>query len=110
MDGWPIFLRPLVFDEDFGSRASVAKLGAEVWMRVMWWLCSASAIGGGVFGFLAVTGAEGAPQQAAGAAIACAMAVVPYVIARAAEGERDAKARAFNLRNEMAARAARGGA
>lgn len=34
---------------------------------------------------LTVLIASGAPQQAAGAAIACALAVIPYVLARAVE-------------------------
>ena len=35
---------------------------------------------------LAAFGATGAPQEAAGAAIACAIVVVPYVFTRAIEG------------------------
>jgi hypothetical protein len=37
---------------------------------------------GGMFLFMAVTSANGAPQEAAGAAIAVAFAVIPYCFAR----------------------------
>jgi hypothetical protein len=35
-----------------------------------------------VVGFVTIASASGAPQQAAGAAMACLIAIVPYVFAR----------------------------
>jgi hypothetical protein len=45
---------------------------------------------GGLFSAFALTvtlaSANGAPQEAAGAAVSCAIAIIPYVLARASEG------------------------
>lgn len=46
------------------------------------WLGVIGCCGIGGFFFLLALRAEGAPGQAAGAALACACAVIPYVIAR----------------------------
>jgi hypothetical protein len=41
-----------------------------------------AAVAGGLFGFFTVSTATGAPQEAAGAAIACLIVIAPYVFAR----------------------------
>jgi hypothetical protein len=46
------------------------------------------AILGGLFGFFGFRTANGAPQQGASAAMACMLAVVPYVFARSVAGLR----------------------
>lgn len=51
-------------------------------VQVVWILPLLGAIGGGLF-FLAAFTANGAPQQAAAAGMACAVAIIPYVLARA---------------------------
>jgi len=51
--------------------------------RGLWACAAAGAIMGGLDGFVGLAGAESAPQQAAAAAYAVALAVVPYVFARA---------------------------
>jgi len=56
-------------------------------MKVFWWLAIIGAVAG-AFGLVATWAANGAPQQAAGAAIAVALAVLPYCLARAVEGIR----------------------
>jgi hypothetical protein len=61
-------------------------------MKVLWWLT----IVGVVAGTLALLGtlvANGAPQQAAGAAMAVAFAALPYCFARAVEGIRGERER-----------------
>jgi hypothetical protein len=55
-------------------------------MKVMWIITLVGAVlGGGNFLFTTLY-AVSAPQQAAGAAIAVAAAVIPYCMARAVEG------------------------
>jgi hypothetical protein len=41
---------------------------------------------GGFVGYVTIATASGAPQQAAGAAMACLIVIAPYVLARAIEG------------------------
>jgi hypothetical protein len=51
------------------------------------WLCTLIGIAIGALQFAAVmVGSGGAPQQAAGAAMALCWAVIPYVFTRAVEG------------------------
>ncbi len=56
-------------------------------MRIIFWGLAGlgSIIGGGFLFFGALNPASGAPQEAAGAAIGIAFAVLPYVFARAAD-------------------------
>jgi len=49
---------------------------------VLWLVAFAGAVAGAVSLALVLMTATGAPQEAAGAAIACALAVIPYVLAR----------------------------
>lgn len=52
-------------------------------MKTTFWLLSLlGSLAAGVIIFLTMTMAKGAPQEAAGYAMACAFAVVPYVLAR----------------------------
>jgi hypothetical protein len=55
-------------------------------MRTFFWILTVlgSLMAAGVL-VITVLLATGAPQQAAGAAIACAVAIIPYVLARAVE-------------------------
>jgi len=55
-------------------------------LLLAWLGVIAGAAVGGTFVVFALTGAESAPQEAAGAAIGIAIAVIPYVIARAMSG------------------------
>lgn len=50
---------------------------------VFFFFAALGAVLGGLVLVLSVVGSSGAPQQAAGAAIAVALAVIPYVLARA---------------------------
>lgn len=52
--------------------------------KLLWVLAIFGALFGGLILLVGVSGASGAPQEAAAAAIAAAMAVIPYVLARAA--------------------------
>ena len=54
----------------------------EVLSRIVWLLPILGALCGGAVGFFTLLAASGAAQQAAGYAMACALAVVPYVLAR----------------------------
>jgi hypothetical protein len=56
-------------------------------MKMFWWLAIIGAVAGAI-GLVSTFAANGAPQQAAGAAIAVALAVLPYCLARAVEGIR----------------------
>lgn len=49
---------------------------------LLWVLSFVGAVLGGFVLFVTFTQSKGAPQEAAGAAIACALAVLPYVAAR----------------------------
>lgn len=57
-------------------------------IKFLWVVTLLAALVAGAVLALTVLLATGAPQQAAGAAIAVAVAVIPYVLARAAEGLR----------------------
>jgi len=50
---------------------------------VFWALAGLGSLVGGVMFFFALLTSNGAPQQAAGAALALGFAVLPYVFARA---------------------------
>lgn len=52
-------------------------------VRFFWLISLVSALAGGLAAIAMISGATGAPQEAAGAAIACVIAIVPYVFARA---------------------------
>ncbi|HEE9789205.1 TPA: hypothetical protein R8F93_003265 [Enterobacter soli] len=52
-------------------------------MKVLWALCVLFGVIGFVEGIFGVVGATSAPQQAAGAAMGVAWAVIPYCIVRA---------------------------
>ena len=55
-----------------------------VMVRQLFWVLAAfGSLIGGVEFFIVALGTKGAPQQAAGAAIAICWAVLPYVFARA---------------------------
>lgn len=54
--------------------------------KICWVATLLAAVLAGFLGFVMVRGATGAPQEAAGAAMALAIAVVPYVFTRAIEG------------------------
>ena len=53
--------------------------------KFFWVIAIIGAVLGGLQLFASMPTPNGAPQQAAGAAMGCAMAIVPYVIARAVE-------------------------
>lgn len=55
-------------------------------VKFLWVVTILIAILAGAVLALTVLTASAAPQQAAGAAIAAAMAIIPYVITRGAEG------------------------
>lgn len=55
-------------------------------MKFFWLIAMFGAICGGITLVGTFLGANGAPQEAAGAAIACALCVIPYVLARSLEG------------------------
>jgi hypothetical protein len=57
-------------------------------IKLLWVITLLCALIAGAVLALTVLAASGAPQQAAGAAIALAVAVIPYVLTRAAEGLR----------------------
>lgn len=60
-----------------------ASTGPGVIERLGWYLCLAGTVLAGVQLALTHTRAESAPQQAAGAALALALAAIPYCFARA---------------------------
>ena len=51
-------------------------------MKLIWLLTIVGCLVGGLLLYITVTSASGAPQEAAGAAIAVACAVIPYCFAR----------------------------
>jgi hypothetical protein len=55
-------------------------------MALLWILVALAALAGGAIVFVGVSAARGAPQEAAAAAIGIALAVIPYVFARAIGG------------------------
>ncbi|HHD2941728.1 TPA: hypothetical protein ACNZ88_004522 [Enterobacter kobei] len=52
-------------------------------MKILWAICVVFGVIGFVQGIIEVFGAVSAPQQAAGAAMGVAWAVIPYCIVRA---------------------------
>lgn len=58
----------------------------DILMKIFFWMVTilACIIAGALFIFT-ITSSKGAPQEAAGAAMACAVAIIPYVFARAVE-------------------------
>jgi hypothetical protein len=54
--------------------------------KFFWVVAIVGAILGGILVMATMAGANGAPQEAAGAAMACAFCIIPYVLARASEG------------------------
>lgn len=64
---------------------TVRSRGAALIARTFWVCALLGAVGGGFVGYMSVVMASGAPQEAAGAAIGCLIAVVPYVFARAVD-------------------------
>jgi hypothetical protein len=53
-------------------------------MRIFFWVVSLlSGLAAGGMLLFTLTSSNGAPQEAAGAAIACGFAIIPYVFARA---------------------------
>jgi hypothetical protein len=60
----------------------VAQQRNPVVAKIFWVVSMLAALVAGLFGFVTVTLANGAPQEAAGAAVACLIAIVPYVFAR----------------------------
>jgi hypothetical protein len=63
-----------------------APLFTDILMKIFFWIVTilACIIAGSLFIFT-ITSSKGAPQEAAGAAMACAVAIIPYVFARAVE-------------------------
>ncbi len=59
------------------------------------------AVAGGVTLFGTFAGSKSAPQEAAGAAIAVALAVIPYVFARAVQIVVDRRSHAQNLERAL---------
>lgn len=55
-------------------------------MKALWVLTLIGAIFGGLTILITLATSKGAPQEAAGFAMACALAVVPYVFTRAVQG------------------------
>ena len=51
--------------------------------QFLWAMVFLGALAGGIVLALSFLGGSGAPQQAAGAGVACALGVLPYVAARA---------------------------
>ena len=52
---------------------------------VMYTICILCCIVSGGIMYFTLTASSGAPQEAAGAAMACAFVIIPYVLARAFE-------------------------
>ena len=52
---------------------------------LLWCITILGAVGGVTFTVLALLNAEGAPQQAAAAAVGATACIAPYVVARSAE-------------------------
>ncbi len=63
-----------------------APTGAKGLAKFFYAMSVLSALLGGAFGSLEYLLATSAPQQGAAAAMACASAIVPYVIARSLDG------------------------
>lgn len=72
------------------ARRDAAKPGVAlpVVETVLWWVAIVGALGGVVQLAYTVTDATSAIQQAAGAGVAVAMAVIPYCLARSVQARR----------------------
>ena len=55
-------------------------------MKVLWLLTLIGALFGGATILFTLAASSSAPQQAAGFAMACALAIVPYVFSKAVQG------------------------
>lgn len=55
-------------------------------VKLCWLVTLAGVAVGGFVGFVSIASASGAPQEAAGAAIACLIVIGPYVFTRGIEG------------------------
>lgn len=55
----------------------------EIVSRGLWFLAACGVAVGGFILVTALLGSNGAPQEAAGAALGCGFAILPYVLARA---------------------------
>lgn len=55
-------------------------------MRILWLLPILGAVAASFILLLTFTMTKGAPQEAAGAALACAVAIIPYVLCKALIG------------------------
>jgi hypothetical protein len=53
--------------------------------RFFWSVSLLTSLLGGLFGFVGMLAANGAPQEAAAAAIGCLIVIAPYVLARAVD-------------------------
>jgi hypothetical protein len=63
-----------------------ARVGTNSAARFFWGVSMFAAILGGLYGVIGVTViANGAPQEASAAAVACMVAIVPYCMARAVD-------------------------
>lgn len=60
-------------------------------MSYLWALSALGSVCGAGMLIIGFVGADSAPQEAAAGAIACALAVVPYVLARSVEAGRKNK-------------------
>ena len=69
-------------------------------MNGLWIITAICAAGAAVFGVAGVALANGAPQEASAAAIAVAVAVVPYCFTRACEKITDVQGRELKKLNE----------
>jgi hypothetical protein len=68
---------------DFESATRVANREEDKMFQKFLWLCTAlGSLLGGVVLLISIASAKGAPQEAAGAAIALCLAVIPYCFAR----------------------------
>ena len=65
------------------SATSRASAGPGAIERLGWYLCLSGAVLAGIELAFTYSKAESAPQQAAGAALALALAAIPYCVARA---------------------------
>lgn len=68
------------------QRREITRRGrAKVIAQIFWAIAFLSAAFGGFVGVTGVIAANGAPQEAAAAAMGCLLAIVPYVLARSAD-------------------------
>jgi len=62
------------------------RAAARIVQRFFWVVSLLASIAGAFVGYLTVATASGAPQEAAGAALACLIVIAPYAFARGIEG------------------------